>query len=237
MMNVVLLQVALSMYGPALEKLSILRMLQQTSQVYTSMKMSHLQKMIPFLSFDEVEKLVVDAVKFNYLQIKIDYQNQCVHFGSQILESEKIRNHLTVLAKRLNRAVALVHEDAGVRVEKPKASTQDILAGIEKEHRRVLARKVLIERRKEEQERMLQEQEREEENRKRIQQKLNEEQEKKRQVQPRIASSLCGTALARRTVGRALVTNTFGSQYQVILSVESRTKFLNIQEPEDGQVA
>jgi translation initiation factor 3 subunit A len=57
------------MYTPALEKLCILRMLQQVSQVYTSMKMPHLIAMIPFGSFDETEKLIVDAVKFNYLQV------------------------------------------------------------------------------------------------------------------------------------------------------------------------
>ena len=122
------------MYAPALERLTILRTLQQVSQVYTSMKMSHLQAMIPFSSFDETEKLMVDAVKFNYLQIRIDYQNACVHFGSHQLESERISNHLSVLARRLNRAVSMVAEASGGKPPAPRASTEEILAEVEMEH-------------------------------------------------------------------------------------------------------
>jgi translation initiation factor 3 subunit A len=177
----------LAMYTPALEKLCIVRMLQQVSQVYTSMRMPHLIAMIPFGSFDETEKLIVDAVKFNYLQVKIDYQNACVIFGSQQLESERIRNHLATLARRLSHATSMVDEETGAAAAKAaakaalRASPEATLAAIDLEHRTVLARKNMIEKRKEESERMLLEQEKAEEERKRDLAKLTEEQERKRQ--------------------------------------------------------
>jgi len=77
----------------------------------------------------------------------------------QDLESwDKIRNHLTILAKRLNKGRSLIHEG----IEKvAKAPQHDdlpkLLQDIEKEHSRLLARKVLIERRKEEHERQMRE--------------------------------------------------------------------------------
>eukprot|EP00239_Pterosperma_sp_CCMP1384_P002815 CAMPEP_0197846884 /NCGR_PEP_ID=MMETSP1438-20131217/4694_1 /TAXON_ID=1461541 /ORGANISM="Pterosperma sp., Strain CCMP1384" /LENGTH=1059 /DNA_ID=CAMNT_0043458663 /DNA_START=84 /DNA_END=3263 /DNA_ORIENTATION=- len=175
--------VCLAQYVPALEHLSILRLLQQVSQVYQSMKMPHLQSMIPFLTFDEVEKQIVDAVKYNYIQVRIDYQKQSVLFGSQFLESDKIKNHLTTLTKRLNKAVSMVAAESAPVAPKERAPVSQILEAIEDEHKLVLARKVIIERRKEEQERLLLEQEREEEERKRATQKLNEEAEKKRQTE------------------------------------------------------
>ncbi|KAK3246629.1 Eukaryotic translation initiation factor 3 subunit A [Cymbomonas tetramitiformis] len=176
--------VSLSQYTPALERLTILRLLQQVSQVYQSVKMPHITKLIPFLSMDEVEKLIVDAVKYNCLQVRIDHQNQCVHFGSQVLESDKIKNHITVLTKRLNRAVQLIHAELGAKQDlASKADSKQTLEQIALEHKTVLARKVIIERRKEEQERLLLEQEREEEETKRKQQRLNEEAEKKRQTE------------------------------------------------------
>jgi len=177
--------VTLADYVPALERLTILRTLQQVSHVYNSMKMPHLKRMIPFQSFDDVEKLVVDAVKFGHLQIKIDHQNQCVHFGCQTLESDRVRNHITTLAKRLNKTQQLIASDLNLTTERktPMRPTLEILKDVQSEHERVLARCKIIEKRKELQEQKVLEQEREEETRKAHQQKTNEDAEKKRQAE------------------------------------------------------
>lgn len=71
------------------------------------------------------------------------------------LESDKIRNHLTILAKRLKKARSLIHELRPCDEKVAKASPQHLLQDIEKEHSKLLARKVLIERRKEEHERKM----------------------------------------------------------------------------------
>ncbi|KAH7416335.1 hypothetical protein KP509_14G086600 [Ceratopteris richardii] len=170
-------EVLLEQYIPALETLTTLRVMQQASQVYQTMKIETLSKMIPFFDFATVEKHALDAIKYNFVQAKIDHLKGVVQFGSQDLESDKIRNHLTILAKRLNKAISLI---APPLAEKPPVSYAALSSAVEKEHKKLLARKVLIERRKEEQERLMIEMEREEETKRIKQQKLSEEAEQKR---------------------------------------------------------
>ncbi len=48
----------------------MLRLLQQLSQVYSAMRVASLAALVPFFSFGEVEQLIVDAVKHNYLHVR-----------------------------------------------------------------------------------------------------------------------------------------------------------------------
>jgi translation initiation factor 3 subunit A len=73
----------------------------------------------------------------------------------QDLESDKVKNQLTVLAKRLNKALTLIQPAHVEKVSRQALSAPDLQEKIEKEHKKLLARKVLIERRKEEQERQM----------------------------------------------------------------------------------
>ncbi|CAK9879667.1 unnamed protein product [Sphagnum jensenii] len=173
-------EVQLEQYVPALEKLTTLRVLQQVSQVYQTMKISNLTNMIGFFDFSVVEKLTVDAVKYNFVQVKIDHLKGVVSFGSQDLESEKIKNHLTILAKRFNKAISMIQPPTHDRPSRQSQPFSELEVIVEKEHKKLLARKVLIERRKEEQERQMLEMEREEESKRLKQQRLTEEAEAKR---------------------------------------------------------
>eukprot|EP01018_Ginkgo_biloba_P033791 Gb_03846 [translate_table: standard] len=172
-------EVQLDQYIFSLERLTTLRVLQQASQVYQNMKVESLSKMIPFFSFEIVEKIAGSAVKHNFLQMRTDHLKNIIHFGRQDLESDKIRNQLTIVAKRLNKARTLIkhpHENV-LKVRQP---IPILLDAIEREHKKLLARKVLIERRKEEHERQMLEMEREEESKRLKQQRLTEEAEQKR---------------------------------------------------------
>jgi len=53
-----------------LAQVAVLRLLQQLSQVYSVMRVSALADLVPFFSFGEVEQLIVDAVKHNYLHVR-----------------------------------------------------------------------------------------------------------------------------------------------------------------------
>ncbi|KAG6518946.1 hypothetical protein ZIOFF_022432 [Zingiber officinale] len=77
-------EVQLSKYNPALEKLTTLRVLQQISQVYQSIKIESLLKMIPFFDFSVTEKISVDAVKYNFLAMKVDHLKGAVLFGNVV---------------------------------------------------------------------------------------------------------------------------------------------------------
>ncbi|KAH9755402.1 eukaryotic translation initiation factor 3 subunit A [Citrus sinensis] len=174
-------EVQLSRYIPALEKLVTLRVLQQVSEVYQMMRIESLSQMIPFFDFAVVEKISVEAVKHNFIAMKIDHMRGVVVFCNLGLESDGLRDHLTIFTQSLNKVRAMIYPPAN------KASKLgDMLAGlgeiVDKEHKRLLARKSIIEKRKEEHERQLIEMEREEESRRLKQQKITEEAEQKRLV-------------------------------------------------------
>lgn len=58
-------------YLTSLKTSAILRLLRQLSEAYSVMSVSSLAAMVPFASFGEVEAVVVEAVKYDYLQVRI----------------------------------------------------------------------------------------------------------------------------------------------------------------------
>ncbi|KAI8022274.1 Eukaryotic translation initiation factor 3 subunit A [Camellia lanceoleosa] len=172
-------EVHLSQYIPTLEKLATLRLLQQVSQVYQSMKIENLSKMITFFEFSAVEKISVDAVKHNFLAMKVDHMKGVVAFGNSGLESDGMRDHLMIFAESLNKARSMILPPVK-KASQLGEMLPDLAEIVEKEHKRLLARKSIIEKRKEEQERQLLEMEREEESKRLKLQKITEEAEQKR---------------------------------------------------------
>ena len=56
----------------------------QVSQVYQTMKIESLSRMIPFFDFSVVEKISVDAVKHNFVALKVDHMKGVVIFGNMV---------------------------------------------------------------------------------------------------------------------------------------------------------
>lgn len=56
---------------PSLKQIAVLRLLKQLSEVYSTMKISAVAELVPFATFSEVEAMVVDAVKYDYLQVGV----------------------------------------------------------------------------------------------------------------------------------------------------------------------
>lgn len=77
----------------------------------------------------------------------------CLDNLLQDLESEKVKTHLTILAKRLKKACIMISPPFEEKASRQILPYAELQALVEKEHKKLLARKVLIERRKEEQER------------------------------------------------------------------------------------
>lgn len=88
-----------------------------------------------------------------------DIVNQFIYLLTSVyvqdLESDKVKNHLTILAKRFNKAVNLIQPPIFERPSRQMLPFSELQNVVEKEHKKLLARKVLIERRKEEQERQM----------------------------------------------------------------------------------
>ncbi|CAD6233126.1 unnamed protein product [Miscanthus lutarioriparius] len=172
-------EVKLSQYISALEKLTTLRVLQQASCIFQSMKIDMLSRMIPFFDFSVVEKISVDAVKRNFVAIKVNHLSGAVHFGTVDIESDGLSDHLSVLADSLNKA--RIHICPPVKKPSKLGESLISLAGIvENEHKRLLARKSIIEKRKEELERQILEKEKEEEKKRMSSQKKTADEERVR---------------------------------------------------------
>lgn len=52
--------------------------------MFQTMKIDMLSKMIPFFDFAVVERISVDAVKYNYVAMKVDHLNGAVIFGNVV---------------------------------------------------------------------------------------------------------------------------------------------------------
>lgn len=52
--------------------------------MYQTMKIENLSKMISFFNFAVVEKISVDAVKHNFIAMKVDHMKGAVFFGKQV---------------------------------------------------------------------------------------------------------------------------------------------------------
>ncbi|CAA0841146.1 Eukaryotic translation initiation factor 3 subunit A [Striga hermonthica] len=127
-----------------------------------------------------VEKMSVDAVKNNFLAMEeVDYRKDAFFFGNKGLESECLRDHLSTFAESLGKARAMIYPPAK-RVSKLRETLTDLVELVEKEHKRLLARRSIIEKRREEQERQLLGIEREEEAKRLKLPKITEEAEQKR---------------------------------------------------------
>ncbi|XP_028765436.1 eukaryotic translation initiation factor 3 subunit A [Neltuma alba] len=172
-------EVQLCQYVPALEKLATLRLLQQVSNVYQTMKIETLSGMIPFFDFSVVEKISVDAAKHKFVSMKVDHMRKVVVFCKTNLESDGLRDHLAKFAEHLNKARQMIYPPDR-KPSKIGALLPSLNEVVAKEHKRLLARKSIIEKRKEEQERQLLEMEREEESKRLRLQKITEEAEQRR---------------------------------------------------------
>ncbi|CAF2027163.1 unnamed protein product [Brassica napus] len=155
-------EVHLSQYVPSLEKLATLRLLQHVSKMYQTMKIEFLAQLVPFLDFSDVEKILVDAVKHNFVAMKVDHVKGFVTFGNLGIESDELRDPLTVFAETMNKVRAMLFPASSKRGD----VAPNLEETVEKEHKRLLARQSIIEKRKEEQERQQLEMEHEEEMRK-----------------------------------------------------------------------
>jgi translation initiation factor 3 subunit A len=159
------LDTTLGRYVKPLTSVLLLRLIVNLSAAYHTVSIDHLKKLSSGLglTFEEVEKSIVQFTQTKALSVRIDHRSGCLRFGDPNLESDSMRSQLTVLSKQLNSVSLIltppnVAERADDRAEKYKL----ILSNLDNEHAAILVRKNLIEKRKEESGRLAQEKVREE---------------------------------------------------------------------------
>jgi translation initiation factor 3 subunit A len=167
---------SLGRYVQPLTRVLLLKLVINLSTAYHTVSMDHLKSLTSGLnlSFEQVEKSIVLLTQTKTLSVRIDHRAGCLRFGSPDLESDSMRSQLTVLAQKLE----AVHR----QLVPPPPSNQkakvfaSVRVKVDQEHAAILERKILIEKRKEEAERMAQEKAKEE-------QRLKMEEEMRRRAE------------------------------------------------------
>ncbi|XP_041117320.1 eukaryotic translation initiation factor 3 subunit A-like isoform X3 [Polyodon spathula] len=154
-------------YVPHLQGNTILRLLQQVSQIYQSIEFSRLASLVPFVDAFQLERSIVDAARHCDLQVRIDHTSHTLSFGSDLnysakedspvgpflqnMPSEQIRNQLTAMSSALAKAIDVIKPAAILqeREDQKQLAIAAYLKNSRKEHQRVLARRQTIEERKE----------------------------------------------------------------------------------------
>lgn len=157
----------LTPYIQSLKDVTIMRLIRQISQVYESIEFKRLLELAPFCNIFELEKLLVESVRHNDMQIRIDHQRNSIYFGTDLTESqreyrpdgptlqsmpsEQIRSQLVNMSTVLTRAVSIVYPNRE-RDQRAKLRSQMVQHYHEikdREHQRILQRQKIIEDRKE----------------------------------------------------------------------------------------
>lgn len=158
----------MKIYVSQLERLMVLRLLKQLSTIYKTVKLDTLTQLVEGLSIssDDVEVLIVRAVKNRQLSARLDHSSGTVVFGDDLAEEERIRKQLSVLSKRLYRALKIVNPNMNTgSLPDREDFFSKVRDHMDEEHHQALSRKDTIEKRKEMYERMQHMQAKEEEKR------------------------------------------------------------------------
>lgn len=195
----------MSAYVKPLHQVILTRLFQQLSQVYESLHLDFVMKLADFsppfeMNRSDIEKFVMSACKKGELSIRLDHGSQLLTFESDVFltsravsevsirlqstPSDLVRTQLSRLSKSLHRTLTLV--DSGFvhdeQVRRNQARHR-ALAGIEKEHQETLARRAIIERRRELVELLAMRNEREQTSKRQQKQQMDAEAEQRRQAE------------------------------------------------------
>lgn len=159
----------LGRYVEPLTSVLLLKLVTNLSSAYQTVSIAHFKRLTEglSLSFDEVEKAIVNFTQFKLLSARIDHRAGCLRFGEPRLEADDMRSNLTILAKHLGNVTNTLHPlDASSVKAQRSALFSSIRENLGNEHAAMLDRKQIIEKRKEEAERLIQDKIKEEARRK-----------------------------------------------------------------------
>jgi translation initiation factor 3 subunit A len=152
---------SLSQYLPNLQRLLVFRLLEHLTQVYSTVLIPNFQNLISGLnvSFFDVEKIAVRAVRLRQLAVRIDHRAGIIKLGTESTEKDSMRRRLTTLASRLQvvaEAIAPAPEETSVVPRDRRDQVFDYARIFSEDHRKeIMRRKDHVQRRKEEKEKAL----------------------------------------------------------------------------------
>lgn len=164
-----------SQYMPALRDVTVVRLLQQISQVYQTIELKRFIELAPSIDKHRLEKIIVNAARNKDVQVRIEHKSNALTFGTDInlsngqsgsnetsskanviqkMPNEQIRNQLISISRALYASMEIINEKAAKeRNDKLRREIALTYARDEVIQRKeILKRRELIERYKEEKE-------------------------------------------------------------------------------------
>jgi translation initiation factor 3 subunit A len=150
----------LGRYVEPLTHVLLLKLIVNLSMAYRTVAIDKLKSLTAGLGmpFEQVEKSIVQFTQTKTLSVRIDHRAGCLRFGDANLESDIMRSQLTILAKKLSMVDQVLYpSDITNRLHERKIQFDMIRSNVDAEHAANLERKMFIEKRKEEAEKLAQE--------------------------------------------------------------------------------
>ncbi len=158
----------LSAYVEPIISVLLLKLMHALSASYHTISLDHIRSLTEGLgvNFTQVEKAIISSASNKSttpLRVRIDHRANCLRFGDinscgAQFESDSMRSQLTILSKQLHKVCNVINPpDLGAIDVERKSLYADVREIVNQEHEDMLARKDLIETRKEETERLAQE--------------------------------------------------------------------------------
>ena len=155
----------LSRYVAPLQQLIILRVLQQLSTVFKSIKVDKFLSLIPPTAngLASIERLLMQAISSEHLIVRIDHAAQLLLFPDDDLESARMRDQLVHLSRELGVLADRIEPvNVAAKLQERQHVFTLIAQGVSGEHESVYRRQEEIEKRKQESERQAVEREKRE---------------------------------------------------------------------------
>jgi len=164
-----------SQYMPALRDVTVVRLLQQISQVYQTIELKRFIDLAPPMDKHRLEKIIVNAAKNNDVQVRIEHKSKALTFGTDLklsygqsvgndpasktsiiqkMPNEQIRDQLLSISRALYSSMEIINEKSHkerndkLRREIARTYYRDEIS----QRKEILKRRELIERYKEEKE-------------------------------------------------------------------------------------
>lgn len=154
-------------YVIPVREVTLARLIRQLSQIYETLEYKRLLELASYCKPFHMERVLVDLVRHNDMQIRIDHGKGCIQFGMDLSESqredkpegptlqtmpsEQIRTYLINTFKVLSKSANIINPEANK--EECKRIHQTLIRyhheTKDKEHQKILARHKIIEDRKE----------------------------------------------------------------------------------------
>ncbi len=145
---------SLRKYAPALEELLVVRVLQSLGRVYKSISWERFRALCPDWPSIQLERHVMQAVKADQVQARIDHRRRLLIFTEDHMESDRMKGQLVLLSTKLAALVARIKPvDPAVKAAERNGVFEAVRVGVEAEHTEVFQRLRAIERIKQEAER------------------------------------------------------------------------------------